>query len=410
MNRRGNTETLVASHPGNVNAGKKGVYSRRMLAPRVAEVEGQLASRTPALIRRDVARSDLSGLIALNEALDAALADGVIGKRGQVKDLVRVRLRASSAIRSAAHEYEAAVAAIDEPSTVDNSIKPIESPEPFAAVKGDLFAELVQLFWGGRPPQVDPISFDAELFLMAIAETTDPAVRSTDRNRADRLLLTCRAARDENCTCGGTLRARGTSEFLAWIARLASVCEPVVEGDRYLASVVRTLGSRMAYEPPQPFRLQHAAVLHLVDYERRRARGGDCHEGGPAEAVEDKRIQRLASDRTVHRFWGTALSFDEKSAKDRLDAFEKLERADALRRCACPQAETGSPEGLRDAFFASVIRLLGRTTFAGAEARLCFPESLAAAREISDRRILADRGVDLPESEVIESVRTDGGS
>jgi hypothetical protein len=106
MNKQGNPETLVSSHPGNTNAGKTGVYSSRMLAPRVAEIEATIADRPAAEIRREIIRHDLAGLGALLEAVDAALEGPVTNSRNKPKDLLPIRLRLSKTIRAAAQEYE----------------------------------------------------------------------------------------------------------------------------------------------------------------------------------------------------------------------------------------------------------------------------------------------------------------
>lgn len=107
MNERGHPATLIASHPGNTNAGKTGVHSRRMLAPRVAEIECAIADRPAAELRREIIQHDLAGLWALLEAVDAVFADRVVNSRNQVKDLLAIRLRLSKTIRAAAEEYEA---------------------------------------------------------------------------------------------------------------------------------------------------------------------------------------------------------------------------------------------------------------------------------------------------------------
>jgi hypothetical protein len=108
MNKKGHPATLEASHPGNTNAGKTGVYSPRMLAPRVAEIESAIVDRPAAELRREIIRHDLAGLWALLEAVDAAFAGRVVNSRNQVKDLPTIRLRLSKTIRAAAQEYEAA--------------------------------------------------------------------------------------------------------------------------------------------------------------------------------------------------------------------------------------------------------------------------------------------------------------
>jgi hypothetical protein len=106
LNKQGNPETLVSSHPGNTNAGKTGVHSPRMLAPRAAEIEAEIEDRPAAEIRREIIRHDLAGLWALLEAVDAAFAGRVINSRNHAKDLLAIRLRLSKTIRAAAQEYE----------------------------------------------------------------------------------------------------------------------------------------------------------------------------------------------------------------------------------------------------------------------------------------------------------------
>ena len=42
MNERGNPQSLVPSHPGNLNAAKQGVHSPRLIQARAAEVASEL--------------------------------------------------------------------------------------------------------------------------------------------------------------------------------------------------------------------------------------------------------------------------------------------------------------------------------------------------------------------------------
>jgi hypothetical protein len=42
MNERGNPSSLVASHPGNLNAAKQGVHSPRVIQARAAEIASEL--------------------------------------------------------------------------------------------------------------------------------------------------------------------------------------------------------------------------------------------------------------------------------------------------------------------------------------------------------------------------------
>jgi hypothetical protein len=143
-----------------------------------------------------------------------------------------------------------------------------------------------------------------------------------------------------------------------------------------------------------------------VDYEVRRARGEKVHEGGSAEEAEDERIQALtASDSALQRFWRTVLCPDGLPAKDRLEALAKLDRADALRKCVCPKVDRSWKEVRTDVFFAAAIRALVRTSIPGAQARILFPESLAALREIVDPIILAERGIEIGDDASTELVQ-----
>jgi hypothetical protein len=42
MNKRGNPQSLVASHPGNLNAFKQGAHSPRLIQARAAEIVNEL--------------------------------------------------------------------------------------------------------------------------------------------------------------------------------------------------------------------------------------------------------------------------------------------------------------------------------------------------------------------------------
>jgi hypothetical protein len=106
MNKRGHSKTLVASQPGNTNAAKAGVYSARLRAPRVAEIEAAVEGRPAKDVRLEIIRHDMAGLWALLEAIDAAFEGRALNSRSQLKELVAARLRLSKTIRAAALEYE----------------------------------------------------------------------------------------------------------------------------------------------------------------------------------------------------------------------------------------------------------------------------------------------------------------
>src|SRR3954451_7078522 len=106
MNRRGHAKTLVASHPGNRNAVKAGVFSPDVLAPRVQELEAEIASRPAHDAILDLLRRELAALAALGEAMDRSLAkDGIHGRSGEPRALVSLRLRVTERLRRTAADY-----------------------------------------------------------------------------------------------------------------------------------------------------------------------------------------------------------------------------------------------------------------------------------------------------------------
>jgi hypothetical protein len=95
MNPRGHKKTLVSAHPGNTNAAKHGAYSRRLKAPRVAEVFGELVADHPqeapanlrALAELYVTAERLSDWVATRE-------DGGISAKGTIAPAVLEARRA----------------------------------------------------------------------------------------------------------------------------------------------------------------------------------------------------------------------------------------------------------------------------------------------------------------------------
>jgi hypothetical protein len=85
MNRKGHRETLVSRQPGNRNAVKHGAYSKRLKAPRVAEVLEELRSEHP-----DEPLANLRALAELHVTAErlsewvAARPDGGISASGKI--------------------------------------------------------------------------------------------------------------------------------------------------------------------------------------------------------------------------------------------------------------------------------------------------------------------------------------
>lgn len=93
MNSRGHPPTLVASHPGNTNAVKSGVFSStgRILPPRAREIaESILAAPHVSALDR-IAAEEIGSLVALVEAIDGDLATNGLTKKGEARSLVTLR-------------------------------------------------------------------------------------------------------------------------------------------------------------------------------------------------------------------------------------------------------------------------------------------------------------------------------
>lgn len=98
MNPEGHSRTLVASHPGNQNATRRGIYSRTgaALEPRVQELTEAIMAEPHTTEIDRLGATELAKLIALLEAIDAELAErGLTRKSGEPRGLVDLRLRAS---------------------------------------------------------------------------------------------------------------------------------------------------------------------------------------------------------------------------------------------------------------------------------------------------------------------------
>src|SRR5262245_33699750 len=94
MNKNGNPASLVASHPGNTNALKYGVYSPQTIAPRAAEIAAQLCVDFDFSITQRIAVSEVARLIAILEAIDRDIEErGIADKRGEPRSMLNHRSR-----------------------------------------------------------------------------------------------------------------------------------------------------------------------------------------------------------------------------------------------------------------------------------------------------------------------------
>jgi hypothetical protein len=96
MNPKGNPVSLVAAHPGNLNALKSGAHSPRLIEARAAEIMSEFAGVEELDDEGRVALRELARLEALIEAIDHDLdARGVTDREGKERYLLQRRERYS---------------------------------------------------------------------------------------------------------------------------------------------------------------------------------------------------------------------------------------------------------------------------------------------------------------------------
>ncbi len=111
MSGRGNPKSLVASHPGNLNAVKQGVHSDRLIQARAAEIASELTRSFEFSPVERLALHEAARCIAILEAIDRDLDDrGLVDKEGKPRYLLNHRSRTS---RQLEHWLEKVSAAIE---------------------------------------------------------------------------------------------------------------------------------------------------------------------------------------------------------------------------------------------------------------------------------------------------------
>jgi len=107
MNETGTPENLVASHPGNANAVRHGVYSRagRALSPRAAAITDAILASPHLGPLDDLGAAEIGRLTALIEAMDADLSASGLIRRGDARTMVKLRLQASRRLQEWLDRY-----------------------------------------------------------------------------------------------------------------------------------------------------------------------------------------------------------------------------------------------------------------------------------------------------------------
>ncbi len=178
MNKRGNPESLVPSHPGNLNAAKQGVHSPRLIQARAAEIATDLTRSFEFSPAQRLAVHETARCMAILEAIDRDLDErGLEDKRGKPRYLLNHRWRVS---RQLDHWLAQVSEAIQRQSADDQ-----------------------------RPPRAEPVDYVRELQRIALGH--DPTASARDRLAALKELL--------------KLERKGTTSFIG----SSSAADPEVQ-------------------------------------------------------------------------------------------------------------------------------------------------------------------------------------
>jgi hypothetical protein len=110
MNKRGNPESLVASHPGNQNAVKHGVHSSRLIQARAAEIASELTQSFEFSPAERLAVQEAARCIAILEAIDRDFDErGLVDEEGTPRYLLNHRSRISRQLEQWLQKVSAAI-------------------------------------------------------------------------------------------------------------------------------------------------------------------------------------------------------------------------------------------------------------------------------------------------------------
>jgi hypothetical protein len=133
MNRQGNPETLVASHPGNRNAVKNGVHSPRLIQDRAAEIARELTGSFEFTPAERLAAHEAARCIAILEAIDRDLDQrGLVNNEGEPRYLLNHRSRTS---RHLEHWLEKVSAAIERQAATEHAPVRADLPDYVRALQ-----------------------------------------------------------------------------------------------------------------------------------------------------------------------------------------------------------------------------------------------------------------------------------
>jgi hypothetical protein len=379
MNKSGHVQTLVAAHPGNRNAVKSGIYSPATLAPHVDELDDAIAERPAQEVEIDILRREVAALVALCEAVDRSLeTEGCLGRRGEPRTLISVRLRLNEKLRQTLEQYKKAVG----PSPTAGADEHTSSEEATTSdrERPSLAERIATLHDRPSIETVTPAELDPETFLFAVIAAPDQAVKIKDRFRARRM-LSKRFARPPTCLCFSTRDASSEFEFRDWIEEMIKDGDKPLEADAIVAARVRRIVGGES-EPWAANRRTEEAVNQVVTQATELAQGN---------GVQDDKRPTGEKDPALRPFWQIALSPDPRvTASERLDALSALDEAGVLPRCTCkPISEHQLWEDRVDARDAAVVRFVAKKHRRAAQFIACFPETYFAVRDAIDARLVS---------------------
>jgi hypothetical protein len=123
MNKTGNPESLVASHPGNQNAVKHGVHSSRLIQARAAEIVAELTQSFEFSPAERLAVQEAARCIAILEAIDRDFDErGLVDDEGTPRYLLNHRSRISRQLEQWLQKITVAI-----------ERNPVTDPEPIRA-------------------------------------------------------------------------------------------------------------------------------------------------------------------------------------------------------------------------------------------------------------------------------------
>lgn len=380
VNRQGHPKTLVAAQHGNKNAVKTGIFSADLVASRIEEAERALAPLEAKELISDVLRTEIARFIVLRDAMDQDLDEGGLrGRGGQPRNMLSLRLRLNTRLLKTLEQFESRAAA--GPEGLD---RPLD-PDQHDLRRSDLLEEIAGRQHRESPNLIAPAEFDPAEFLATIIESDDPTVSVDEQIRARTMLTRWRAGRATLCACFSTRAARDAAEFRGWIDELREAGLTQIEGDRSLAECVRSLARGERLEPRILYAKTSTALEAVVRAGVERAVPSPLDGSQPKTEMTDALDARL---------WRTMLSAEVRiSVRQRLKAFDSLDKADGFRRCTCggSQPKFRLAEEKVDSTRAYMIRLVGGRHYRAAAAVVQVPETYLAVSDAIDAAVRSQR-------------------